>query len=108
MSTNIRLSILLGPSVVGAAPIQWTMALGGNNHWYEFVATPKTWDAARFDAKSRTHMSRPGYLATVTSKEEYAFVAGLLGNGFAYLGGSDASVEGEWRWIDGPEAGQLF
>ncbi len=27
---------------------------------------------------------------------------------FTYLGGSDAAVEGEWRWAGGSEAGQLF
>lgn len=90
-----------------AAPVQWTVASGGNDHWYEFVAGAITWTAARAAATGSTHQSMPGYLATVTSAAEDAFLGSLSGLS-AWLGGSDAAVEGEWRWMDGPEAGQLF
>lgn len=48
-----------------------------------------------------------GYLATITSDEENF----LIGNGLGYgnwVGATDSAVEGEWRWVTGPEAGQLF
>ena len=105
----------------GAAPVQWAAAAGGNDHWYEIVSvgTPaqgnpslrKPWNDARADALARTHLGLNGYLATVTSAAENLFIGSLEGpfqtrNG--WLGGSDAAVEGEWRWMDGPEAGLLF
>ena len=36
----IGLFVVLGwSSGVGAVPIRWTVADGGNGHWYEFVNT---------------------------------------------------------------------
>ena len=104
----------LGAAV--AAPVQWTVASGGNDHWYEIVtggipSVRKTWTDARADALSRTHLGLSGYLATVTSAAENIFLDGLEGpfqTRGGWLGGSDAAVEGEWRWVDGPEAGNLF
>jgi hypothetical protein len=49
----------------------------------------------------------PGYLATITSDEENTFASNLAGIE-AWLGGSDQAVEGEWRWMNGPEVDQLF
>lgn len=48
-----------------------------------------------------------GHLANITSQLENDFV-NALAPGNAWLGGSDAAVEGEWRWVSGPEAGQQF
>jgi hypothetical protein len=48
-----------------------------------------------------------GYLATVTSAAENNFLIANF-NLRGFLGGSDAEVEGDWRWVVGPEAGQLF
>ena len=47
-----------------------------------------------------------GYLATITSADENEFVRSVLPN--YKLGASDYVVEGDWRWVGGPEAGQLF
>ena len=57
-----------------AAPIQWTAASGGNDHWYEVftVQSPATsinWQAAKLDA-----ISKNGYLATLTSAAENQWV----------------------------------
>lgn len=106
--------------VASAAPVQWSAAAGGNDHWYEYVPAasifdPVTFDAARSGALSRTHQGLQGYLANVSSAAEqafiesagFAFLYGFNRSSIAYLGGSDAAVEGEWRWLDGPEAGQL-
>ena len=69
-------------------------------------------------AASMSHLGVPGHLATITSQAEQDFVLKYfkeLGNRTfsAYdrnfwIAGSDAAVEGEWRWVAGPEAGQQF
>ena len=92
-----------------AAPIQWTVASGGNDHWYELVQTATDWGAARAAALASSFGGQQGYLATITSAAENTFVASTVAAGLlVYVGGSDAAVEGQWRWVDGPEAGQLF
>ncbi len=48
-----------------------------------------------------------GHLANITSQAENDFI-NALAPGNVWLGGSDAAVEGEWRWLAGPEAGQQF
>ena len=53
------------------------------------------------------------YLSTITSKEESDFIR-LKTKGVGYIGASDKDVEGEWRWLTGPEGmenigkGRLF
>jgi hypothetical protein len=101
----------LWAGVASAVPTQWTVEAGGNGHWYELSDYRLNWEQARADAASRSHQGLPGYLATVTSLPEATFVNDLgnsSGNRTGWLAGSDAEVEGDWRWTDGPEAGQLF
>ncbi len=79
-----------------------------NGHFYEYVsANGIGWEAARAAAAARTLYGQTGYLATVTSAGENAFITSKLA-GSGWIGASDAAVEGQWRWVTGPEAGQLF
>jgi Lectin C-type domain/PEP-CTERM motif len=87
-----------------AAPTQFA----GNGHWYEFVSTRLNWDDARAAAGAASYNGLTGYLATITSAEENTFAATLLNGLAAYVGGSDAAVEGQWMWLTGPEAGTAF
>lgn len=114
------LALQLTATTLQAAPIQWTVGAGGNDHWYDYVPAisifePVGFAAARAAALGSSHLGQQGYLATITSAQEQAFVqssfpflVGFGATGYAWLGGSDAAVEGEWRWLDGPEAGQLL
>lgn len=115
------LGLLAPVADLHAAPVQWTAAAGGNDHWYEYVTTGSIFtgvdfNTARSAALSSTHQGLQGYLATVTSAAEQAFIEsagfpflyGFGGTSSAWLGGSDAAVEGTWRWLDGPEAGQAM
>ncbi len=79
-----------------AAPVQWTVGSGGNDHWYEYVATPGTYSQAETGAAATIG----GYLATITSTGENAFITGLLTPDVAaaYLGGTDTATEGTWVW----------
>jgi hypothetical protein len=48
---------------------------------------------------------------TITAAAENNFPVANFGTaaaGFAWIGASDAAVEGEWRWVTGPEAGSQF
>lgn len=92
-----------------AAPIQWTVASGGNGHWYEFIDSNVDWNAAFAAANAATFMGMQGYLATATSAGENRFIAATVaGSNLAWLGGSDDGSEGVWTWRNGPEAGQQF
>jgi hypothetical protein len=90
------------PSSGSAVPVQ-----GPTGNYYEFVTAPfATWPDARAAALGSSYLGQPGYLATVTSAPENAFLAALSPTG--WLGGSDQASEGTWVWVDGPEAGQVF
>ncbi len=95
------------PSLSAAAPVQWAVADGGNGHWYDFVTDFSTWSEARTAALGMSFMGLDGYLATITSQEEQDFLSdNWVFDSNYWLGGSDAASEGDWLWVDGPEAGQ--
>lgn len=103
---KIALTLALLPTFANSTPIQWTVADGGNDHWYDFVPAFLTWDNARTAALSRTHLGLDGYLATITSQAEQDFLnSNWPFNSNYWLGGSDQASEGNWIWVDGPEAG---
>ncbi len=80
----------------------------GNQHYYEFVSAPGiTWTDAKAAAEGSTRYGLTGYLATVTSAEENALLTSKLG-GQGWMGASDAALEGDWRWVTGPEADTSF
>ncbi len=78
-----------------------------NGNFYELVTVGSniSWENARTQAAGRTHEGRQGYLATITSQGEQELIQGLVNNAGinVWLGGSDAAVEGDWRWVTGPE-----
>jgi hypothetical protein len=78
-----------------------------NGHLYEYVSDTLTWTAARDAAAARTRYGATGYLATVTSSGEQAFITPRI-SGASWFGAGDMAVEGTWRWVTGPENGQLL
>ncbi len=90
------------------------LKLAYNNHYYRLVKTRTSFAEALTLSAQATFDGTPsgtkGYLATITSKAENDFlytVMGGAGNN-AWLAASDEAVEGDWKWITGPEAGTLF
>ncbi|WP_350285377.1 hypothetical protein [uncultured Croceitalea sp.] len=82
--------------------------LPATQHYYEFVSAPGiSWTDAEIAAANRTYFGLQGYLVTLTSQEEADF-SGAQASGFGWIGANDVAVEGEWRWVTGPEAGTLF
>ncbi|WP_343485915.1 hypothetical protein [Allomuricauda sp. d1] len=82
--------------------------LPNTQHYYEFVSDPGiTWTDAQVAAAGRNYFGLQGYLATLTTQEEADF-SGSQAQGVGWIGATDDAVEGEWRWVTGPEAGTQF
>lgn len=74
-------------------------------HFYKFVGRyAMKWTDAKAEAESAAmkYHGLQGYLATITSAAEDAFIQQKT-NGVGWIGASDHAVEGEWRWVTGPE-----
>ncbi|MCA0958151.1 hypothetical protein LCL86_03790 [Muricauda ruestringensis] len=82
--------------------------LESTGHYYEYVPSLGiTWTAARDAAALRTFYGLQGYLATITVQDE-SDLLGAQAPGAGWIGASDATTEGDWYWVTGPEAGTLF
>lgn len=100
-------SVTTGNPPAGTRTIQFSLGASiffePNGHFYEFVSAPGIdWADARNAAAARSYFGLQGYLVTVTSAAENSFVAGKL-SGQGWMGASDAILEGQWRWVTGPE-----
>lgn len=74
-------------------------------HFYRFISrTGISWSNAKAEAESDAMMlfGLRGYLATVTSFQENDFIRQKT-KGVGWIGASDATAEGYWRWVTGPE-----
>ncbi len=95
-----------------------------NGHFYELVSTSGSWTTSKASAAARTYLGLTGYLATITSASENAFIRQVL-NADAWIGCADeytqinaatgvttyanqAAAEGKWYWVTGPEKGTMF
>lgn len=90
-----------------AVPMQWSSAVGGNDHYYEFVRSALDWNAAKADAASRSYAGLTGHLATITSADENAFAVSLTGTYWTWIGGT-RDTGNSFSWKTGPEAGTTF
>lgn len=80
----------------------------GATSYYEVVNSGSiVWSSARTAASARTFNALGGYLANLSSTDESAFIQSKLSVD-GWIGASDQAAEGEWRWMDGPEAGLQF
>jgi len=108
-------------SIVLQAQEYVSLNFGGVSHYYEYVAdATKDWDEALVAASNRTMVDQggntlTGYLVTVTSAQENAFInTKLAGN--AWLGATDSASynanasENNWVWATGManEIGTVF
>jgi hypothetical protein len=100
--------------VTKASPVQWSIADGGNGHYYEAVLVSEgiSWTNANIAASSK---EGNWHLATITSAEENAFVydlvdddpafwkrGGTSGNwGGPWIGGYQVDDTGPWYWVTG-------
>lgn len=88
----------------------FTVINPANGHLYSLVtSSSSSYADARAAAKLKTIPGTTGfgYLANVTSAAENTFVNTYF-TGTPFIGGSDSVTEGDWYWMDGPEAGTKF
>ena len=85
-----------------------------SGHYYEYIATSVNWTTALANAGAKNYFGMQGYLATITSADENAFIYQKL-KADAWIGASDnpaytgaSGTEGNWYWVTGPQAGTLF
>jgi len=94
-----------------------TDSLTGNALW---------WSQAKLRAEALSYYNLNGYLGTITSEDENNYILDKIRDGdgdpiAAWFGASDmidtttadgmssfTATEGDWRWVGGPEEGQLF
>ncbi len=82
--------------------------LPATGHFYRFISRPGiSWSEAKAEASSDSMMyyGLRGYLATVTSQAENDFIR-LKTKGVGWIGASDHAIEGDWRWVTGPEGAE--
>lgn len=88
-----------------------------NSHYYQYVSTAVTWQAAYDAIESQTvtgvcnyvFNGLCGYFATATNASENTFITEKVGTASAWLAGTDKDLEGTWKWVGGsPESGTVF
>jgi hypothetical protein len=81
---------------------------GVNGHFYRPIATGNTYTGARAAALNTTFKGQTGYLVTITSADEDAFVFNNVPQTSIWFALTDEAVEGQWRIDAGPEKGVLI
>jgi VCBS repeat-containing protein len=86
-----------------------------NNHIYEFVNTPVSWQEAKTLAASKSLSGAQGHLVAIMSADENDFLVShmdVITRGYdgneAWIAASDADQEGAWKWVAGPDNGSLL
>ena len=85
------------------------LMIDGEQHFYEVIheSGKITWTNARAAALASRFGLAQGYLATITSETENDYLYDKLSED-TWIGATDAEVEDTWKWIDGPEADEIF
>lgn len=78
-----------------------------NNNFYKYINHNTNFNNALAQSALQTLNGANGHMVTITSATENSFVDGILGS-HIWLAASDADVEGEWKWVAGPEEGSVF
>jgi hypothetical protein len=81
---------------------------GVNGHFYRPISTGNTYTGARAAALNTTFKGQTGYLVTITSADEDAFIFTNVPQNSIWFALTDELSEGQWRIDAGPEAGTLI
>ena len=99
---NIQLSVAATVNPVGY------FYNGVNGHFYRPISTGATYTNARTLSSQQTFKGQQGYLVTITSASEDAFIFAYVPQASIWFALTDEVVEGQWRIDAGPEAGTLI
>jgi len=81
---------------------------GVNGHFYRPIATGATYTNARALASQQTFKGQQGYLVTITSADEDAFIFNNVPQSNIWFALTDEVSEARWTIDAGPEAGTLI
>ena len=81
---------------------------GVNGHFYKPVANGNTYTGARTAAEATTFKGQTGYLVTITSSDEDAFIYNNVPQSQIWFALTDEVTEGRWVIDAGPEKGTLI
>ena len=81
---------------------------GVNGHFYRPITNGNTYTGARAAALATTFKGQTGYLVTITSADEDAFIFANVPQASIWFALTDEASEGQWRIDAGPEAGTLI
>jgi hypothetical protein len=81
---------------------------GVNGHFYRPISAGNTYTGARAAALATTFKGQQGYLVTITSADEDAFIFNNVPQTNIWFALTDEVSEGMWRINAGPEAGTLI
>ena len=81
---------------------------GVNGHFYKPVANGNTYTGARTASEATTFKGQTGYLVTITSADEDAFVYANVPQSSIWFALTDEVTEGRWVIDAGPEKGTLI
>ena len=79
--------------------------LPSNGHFYRPISTGAFYNAAKSAAAATTFKGQTGYLVTITSADEDAFIYNNVPQSQIWFALSDVAQEGFWRIDAGPENG---
>jgi len=99
---NVQLSVAATVNPVGY------FYNGVNGHFYRPISTGATYTNARTLSSQQTFKGQQGYLVTITSASEDAFIFANVPQASIWFALTDEVAEGQWRIDAGPEAGTLI
>jgi len=99
---NVQLSVAATVNPVGY------FYNGVNGHFYRPISSGATYTNARTLSSEQTFKGQQGYLVTITSASEDAFIFANVPQSSIWFALTDEASEGQWRIDAGPEAGTLI
>ena len=81
---------------------------GANGHFYKPVAAGNTYTGAKTASEATTFKGQTGYLVTITSADEDAFIFANVPQTNIWFALTDEVTEGRWVIDAGPEKGTLI